>query len=39
MGIIAGVLVTSGYLKTFDIPFWVVLTAHTAIGIGTLSGG
>ena len=39
MGIIAGVLVTSGYLKTFDIPFWVVLTAHTAIGLGTLSGG
>jgi inorganic phosphate transporter, PiT family len=39
MGIIAGVLFTSGYLKTFDIPFWVVLMAHTAIGLGTLSGG
>jgi PiT family inorganic phosphate transporter len=39
MGIIAGVLFTAGYLKTFDIPFWVVLMAHTAIGLGTLSGG
>ena len=39
MGIIAGVLFTSGYLKTFDIPFWVVLMAHAAIGLGTLSGG
>ena len=39
MGIIAGVLVTAGYLKTFDIPVWVVLAAHAAIALGTLSGG
>src|SRR5262245_55026517 len=39
MGIIAGVLVTAGYLKTFDIPIWVVLAAHAAIGLGTLFGG
>ena len=39
MGIIASVLFTSGYLKTFDIPLWVVLLAHTAIAMGTLSGG
>ena len=39
MGIIAGVLVTSGYLKTFDIPMWVILAAHAAIGLGTLFGG
>ena len=39
MGIMAGVLFTAGYLKTFDIPFWVVLMAHAAIGLGTLSGG
>jgi inorganic phosphate transporter, PiT family len=39
MGIIAGVLFTGGYLKSFDIPFWVVLMAHAAIGLGTLSGG
>src|SRR6476659_8335609 len=39
MGIIAGVLFTAGYLKVFSIPVWVVLAAHTAIGLGTLSGG
>ena len=39
MGIIAGVLVTAGYLKTFEIPTWVVLAAHAAIALGTLSGG
>ena len=39
MGIIAGVLFTAGYLKVFEVPFWVVLAAHTAIGLGTLSGG
>jgi len=39
MGIIAGALFTAGYLETFRIPFWVVLAAHAAIGLGTLSGG
>jgi PiT family inorganic phosphate transporter len=39
MGIIAGVLFTAGYLKAFTIPVWVILTAHTAIALGTLSGG
>jgi PiT family inorganic phosphate transporter len=39
MGIIAGVLFAAGYIKTFYIPFWVVLIAHTAIGLGTLAGG
>jgi PiT family inorganic phosphate transporter len=39
MGIIAGVLFTAGYLESFYIPFWVVIAAHTAIGLGTLSGG
>jgi PiT family inorganic phosphate transporter len=39
MGIITGVLVTGGYLATFEVPFWVVIAAHTAIGLGTLSGG
>ncbi|HEX7419499.1 MAG TPA: inorganic phosphate transporter [Thermoanaerobaculia bacterium] len=39
MGIIAGVLYTAGYMKTFTIPIWVILAAHTAIGLGTLSGG
>ena len=40
MGIIAGVLFTAGYLSgPFYVPYWVVLAAHAAIGLGTLSGG
>lgn len=39
MGIIAGVLFAGGYLKVFYIPFWVVLIAHAAIALGTLTGG
>ncbi|HEX7484569.1 MAG TPA: inorganic phosphate transporter [Vicinamibacterales bacterium] len=40
MGIIAGVLFTAGYLHgPFYVPFWVILLAHAAIGLGTLSGG
>src|SRR4051794_11321484 len=39
MGIITGVLVTSGYLSKFEIPVWVILSAHAAIGLGTLFGG
>src|SRR6266516_8221577 len=39
MGIIAGVLFTAGYIPRVEIPFWVVIIAHTAIGLGTLAGG
>ena len=39
MGIIAGVLYAAKYIDTFYIPFWVVLAAHAAIGLGTLAGG
>jgi PiT family inorganic phosphate transporter len=43
MGIIAGALVAGGYLQLDDgqlpIPLWVVLAAHAAIALGTLSGG
>jgi PiT family inorganic phosphate transporter len=39
MGIIAGALYASGYLKEFTIPFWVIMAAHAAISLGTLSGG
>lgn len=38
-GLIAGVLFTSGYLKAFEIPFWVLLASYSAIALGTLSGG
>jgi PiT family inorganic phosphate transporter len=39
MGIITGVLVTTGYLKAFVVPSWVVMSACAAISLGTLSGG
>ncbi len=40
MGIIAILLFSAGYLgPQFYVPFWVVLAAHAAIGLGTLAGG
>jgi PiT family inorganic phosphate transporter len=39
MGIITSVLVAAGYLKQFDVQWWVVLSAHAAIALGTMSGG
>jgi len=39
MGVIASVLVTAGLLDHFYVPFWVVLMAHAAIGLGTFAGG
>jgi inorganic phosphate transporter, PiT family len=39
MGIITGLLVTSGYLTEFKVPIWVILLSHAAIALGTLFGG
>lgn len=40
MGIIAITLYSAGLLgSTFYVPFWVVIACHTAIALGTLSGG
>ena len=39
MGIIASLMFSAGYMKTFHIPLWIVLSAHAAIAMGTLSGG
>jgi PiT family inorganic phosphate transporter len=40
MGIIASLLFTEGYLgKEFHIPFWVVISCHAAIAMGTMFGG
>jgi PiT family inorganic phosphate transporter len=44
MGIIAVLLFSQGYLgkefpKGHEIPFWIVLSCHAAMGLGTLSGG
>jgi PiT family inorganic phosphate transporter len=39
MGIITTILLAAGYIDTFDVPFWVILSAHAAIALGTLAGG
>ncbi|HTQ80345.1 MAG TPA: inorganic phosphate transporter [Thermoanaerobaculia bacterium] len=39
MGIITGLLVASGELKTFHVPFWVILISNGAIALGTMFGG
>lgn len=39
MGIITILLVVAGYLTTFDVPLWVILTCHIAISLGTWLGG
>jgi PiT family inorganic phosphate transporter len=40
MGIIAVLLYSQGYLTgEFHVPLWVVLSAQTAMGLGTLFGG
>ena len=39
MGIITTILLAAGYIKTFDVPFWVIISAHAAIALGTLAGG
>jgi PiT family inorganic phosphate transporter len=39
MGVIVLALVTGGYQDGFDIPWWVVVLAASAISLGTYSGG
>ncbi len=40
MGIILALLIATGHAsKTADVPLWVVLSAQSAIALGTLSGG
>ena len=40
MGVIAVLLFTTGHLgKEFYVPFWVIMAAHAAIGLGTMMGG
>ena len=40
MGIIAVLLFTTGHLgPEFYVPFWVILAAHAAMGLGTMAGG
>ena len=39
MGIITILLYSGGFLQEFEVPMWVILSAHTAIGLGTFFGG
>jgi PiT family inorganic phosphate transporter len=41
MGIISSLLVAGGFIaqENFYVPLWVVLSAHAAIALGTLTGG
>ena len=39
MGVITGLLVTAGVLKTFEVPYWVILMSYFSIAMGTLFGG
>lgn len=38
MGIITLLLYSSGYISEFHIPYWVVISAYSAISLGTLTG-
>src|SRR2546422_11639084 len=39
MGIITAALVAGKYLKTYSVPFWVIICCHLAMGGGTMAGG
>jgi PiT family inorganic phosphate transporter len=39
VGVITALLVSSGFLLTFDVPTWVILASTVAIGLGTCFGG
>jgi PiT family inorganic phosphate transporter len=39
MGIITTALVAGGLLTTYDVPYWVIICCHLAIGGGTMAGG
>src|SRR5712664_815126 len=39
MGIITTALVAGGLMKTYDVPYWVILSCHLAMGGGTMAGG
>jgi len=39
MGIISSLLFAGGLIQQFEVPLWVVLSAHAAIAMGTLTGG
>ena len=39
MGVITTLLVTTGFLKSFEVPWWVIISCYFSIAMGTLFGG
>ena len=39
VGVITALLISSGFLLTFNVPMWVILSSGVAIGLGTCFGG
>jgi PiT family inorganic phosphate transporter len=39
MGIITTALIAGGLLKTYDVPYWVIMCCHLAMAGGTMAGG
>ncbi|MBZ5540145.1 MAG: inorganic phosphate transporter [Acidobacteriia bacterium] len=39
MGIITAALVAGGLMKTYSVPFWVIICCHLAMAGGTMAGG
>ncbi len=39
MGVITLALVSGGYLKSLEVPLWVILACALAMGFGTVAGG
>src|SRR5258708_40314965 len=39
MGIITPALVAGGLMRTYDVPYWVIICCHLAMAGGTMAGG
>jgi inorganic phosphate transporter, PiT family len=39
MGIITAAMVAGGIMKHYDVPYWVIICCHLAMGGGTMAGG
>jgi PiT family inorganic phosphate transporter len=39
MGIITAAMVAGGMMKNYEVPFWVIICCHLAMGGGTMAGG
>ena len=39
MGVITTLLLTTGFLKSFEVPWWVIISCYSPIALGTLFGG